>query len=170
MNKTSSRTGLFLMELIIGILFFSLAGALCIQMFVKSHTISQSSTQLNHGVLWAQNIAEAFQGCNGNVVEMAELFDTCIYDIEDGECEVFYLLFDQDFQPVTPSSEVLSGLSDTDFSYALSAFVTREADLLVCRITVGDFYLTANEVPADGNVIYQLEASLFAETEAAYES
>lgn len=169
MNKTSSRTGLFLMELIIAILFFSLAGALCIQMFVKSHMISQSSTRLNHGVLWAQNTAEAFQGCNGNVIEMAKLFDTCMYDIEDGTCEIFYLLFDQDFQPVMPSSQTPCSLTDSDFSYALSAFITREADLLVCRITVGDFYLTVNEVPADGNVIYQLEASLLPETEPAYE-
>lgn len=169
MNKAASRTGLFLMELMIGILFFSLAGALCIQMFVKSHLISESSTALNHGVLWAQNVAEAFQGCNGNTAEMTALFEGCIYDTEDGNCEVFYLLFDNTFEPVIPSSHSLSALQDNDYAYALSAFITRETDLVVCSITVGDFYLTINQLEKGAEPVYQLETSLFPKKEVLHE-
>lgn len=170
MNKAASRTGLFLMELIIGILFFSLAGALCIQMFVKSHLISESSTALNHGVLWSQSVAEAFQGCNGNTAEMAALFEGCIYNPEAKGCEVLYLLFDNNFEPVIPSSLSLSALSDTDYAYALSAFITREADLIVCSVTVGDFYLPVNQLEEDMKPVYQLEVSLFPGKEVLHES
>lgn len=170
MNKAASRTGLFLMELIIGILFFSLAGALCIQMFVKSHLISESSTALNHGVLWSQNVAETFQGCGGNTAEMASLLEGCIYNPEDKSCEVLYLLFDDSFEPVIPSSRSLSALKDTDYAYILSAFITREADLVICSVTVGDFYLTADQLEEGMKPVYQLEVSLFPGKEVHHES
>ena len=64
-TNTSSRSGLFLMELIISILFFSLASAVCVKLFVSSHTISKDSVELNHSLEWCQNVAEAFYGSNG---------------------------------------------------------------------------------------------------------
>ena len=45
-----SKTGLFLMELIIGILFFSLASAICIEIFVKAHLMNNESVQKSHAV------------------------------------------------------------------------------------------------------------------------
>lgn len=38
-KKNSSRSGLFLLELIISILFFSMASAVCIRLFVQAHVI-----------------------------------------------------------------------------------------------------------------------------------
>lgn len=56
-----NKTGLFLMELIVAVLFFSLASAICIQMFVKSHTINARSSAKSSAIRLASNIAEVYQ-------------------------------------------------------------------------------------------------------------
>lgn len=73
MRSSSSKTGLFLMELILAVLFFSVACAVCVQLFVKSHKISEESDALNHSILWAQNVAETFYGTDGDIDEMLAL-------------------------------------------------------------------------------------------------
>ena len=62
MNKQPTRrSSLFLMELIIAILFFSLASSVCVRIFVKSHTLEQESINLNHAVSAATSVAEIFR-------------------------------------------------------------------------------------------------------------
>ncbi len=45
-NRAQSSS-LFLLELILAILFFSLASAVCVQFFVKSHLLSRDARNLN---------------------------------------------------------------------------------------------------------------------------
>ena len=45
-----NKSNLFLMELMICILFFALASAVCIQMFAKAGRLSQSSVDESHAV------------------------------------------------------------------------------------------------------------------------
>ncbi len=66
MYNKSSRSSLFLMELIMSILFFSLAAAVCVQLFVQSHTLSKSSVELNHAVVECESLAELIYGTNGD--------------------------------------------------------------------------------------------------------
>ena len=48
MERTpAKRSSLFLLELMIAILFFCLASAVCVQIFVKAHTISRETQELN---------------------------------------------------------------------------------------------------------------------------
>ena len=47
MKTSNSRSGIFLMELIAAILFFALAASLCLEMFAKSHQISNEAKCLN---------------------------------------------------------------------------------------------------------------------------
>lgn len=54
-NNTSS---LFLLELILAVLFFSVASALCIQIFTKAHLMSQDSRDLNFAVNEVSSMAE----------------------------------------------------------------------------------------------------------------
>lgn len=75
-KKYESKTGLFLIELIIVILFFSLTSAICIQLFVKSHILSKKTTNSNHAMLWVQNITEVFYSENGNFDSIKEFFPT----------------------------------------------------------------------------------------------
>ncbi len=55
-----SRSSLFLMELIVVIFFFSLTAAVCLQIFVKAHTLGEKTKNLNNAVLLAQNTGELF--------------------------------------------------------------------------------------------------------------
>lgn len=54
----SQSSGLFLFELIIAILFFSLASAVCVQIFVKSHLLSQQAQNLNYAVNLSSGAAQ----------------------------------------------------------------------------------------------------------------
>lgn len=54
-NNTSS---LFLLELILAVLFFSVASALCIQIFTKAHLMSQDAMDLNFAVNEVSSMAE----------------------------------------------------------------------------------------------------------------
>lgn len=56
-NRAKSSS-LFLLELILAILFFSIASAVCVQFFVKSHLLSQDARELNISATEASNVAE----------------------------------------------------------------------------------------------------------------
>ena len=56
-NRAQSSS-LFLMELILAILFFSITSAVCVQFFVKSHLLSQESQVLTQAVNECSTIAE----------------------------------------------------------------------------------------------------------------
>lgn len=62
----NSRASLFLMELMISILFFSLSSAVCIQLFVKAHTINGTTEDKSNATLIAQDISEYFHHANGD--------------------------------------------------------------------------------------------------------
>ena len=50
MKRTpAKRSSLFLLELIIAILFFSLTSAVCVQFFARAHQISRQTQELNAG-------------------------------------------------------------------------------------------------------------------------
>lgn len=56
-NRPQSSS-IFLMEFILAVLFFSVASAVCVQFFVKSHVLSQRSQTLTHAVSECSSIAE----------------------------------------------------------------------------------------------------------------
>lgn len=65
-----SKSGLFLMELIIALLFFALASTVCVRLFVKSATLSDDTLDLTYAVSQAQNLAEVFLSCDGDIVQV----------------------------------------------------------------------------------------------------
>jgi hypothetical protein len=159
MNRnSSSKTGLFLMELIIAILFFSLAGAVCIQLFVRSHVISRDSVILNHCILQVQNTAETFYGCNGDLDQMAELLGGFTYTPQ--EEPILTIMFDEDFNNVTTERMLDTYQSSSDTTYLLHAVLTQEDELLVLDITMGEM----NQEP-----VYSLSVSLFPDKEVSHE-
>ena len=62
------------MEMIIAILFFSLASAVCIQLFAKSHLLSTQTVNQNHAVIQAQNLAESYLSLEGDINAVQSLF------------------------------------------------------------------------------------------------
>lgn len=59
-RKPAKRSSFFLLELIIAILFFSLASAVCVRFFIKSHTMSQNTRELNMSINEVSGCAELF--------------------------------------------------------------------------------------------------------------
>lgn len=70
-----SKSALFLMELIIALLFFSLASTVCIRLFAKAHSLSGQTVDMNYAVNYAQNMAEAFIGCSGDLQALHTVMD-----------------------------------------------------------------------------------------------
>ena len=59
MKKTlSGRSGLLLTEIILSLLFFSLSGAVCLQMFVRASLLSRETAELDMAVRHVSSAAE----------------------------------------------------------------------------------------------------------------
>lgn len=56
----AKRSSLFLLELIIAILFFSLTSAVCVQIFVRAHLISRQTQELNMALEKVSGFSEVF--------------------------------------------------------------------------------------------------------------
>ena len=78
-----SKSSLFLMELIIALFFFSLSSTVCIRLFVNAHSLSRQTVDMNYAVNYAQNMAEAFMGCNGDLHTLQAVMDDSLLS-EDG--------------------------------------------------------------------------------------
>lgn len=77
----SSKSSLFLIELIISILFFSLASAACIQLFVKAHLLDKKTQETNQIVMWSQNLAELWYASDGEIYPVYERL-VADYDVQ----------------------------------------------------------------------------------------
>lgn len=64
--RESSKSSLFLLELMISIVFFALAAAGCVQVFAKAHMLSHEAGRLDMAVSVAQSLAEE---CSGSRME-----------------------------------------------------------------------------------------------------
>lgn len=64
--RESSKSSLFLLELMISIVFFALAAAGCVQVFAKAHMLSQEAGRLDMAVSVAQSLVEE---CSGSRME-----------------------------------------------------------------------------------------------------
>lgn len=83
----ASRSSLFLIELTISILFFALASAACIQLFVKAHLLDQNTQELNRMVIWSQNLAELW---NASDADMLSVY-SCLCEEYGKEQNGFYM-------------------------------------------------------------------------------
>ena len=129
-----SKSSLFLMELIISILFFSIASAVCIQLFVKAHLLNVRAQEKNETVVWVQNLAELWNSCDGDMLFMEaqlrrdyQCKDNAV-SLDSGETGALSLYFNQDWE-----------LSETESAYhiALSpALFDSDSRLISAEITV----------------------------------
>ena len=153
MNNNARKTGLFLMELIIAILFFSLAAAICIQLFVKSHMISERSIALNHSILLAQNTAEIFYATNGNPEKMASLLgcressDTAAVADSDN-ASTLTLFYTDKFDRLDPAPAASAAFQQT-----ISLYADSDPALITCHVVISE--------PSSGAVIYSLDTTVF---------
>jgi hypothetical protein len=105
-ERSNSKLSLFLMELIVAIMFFSLSAAVCVRLFVAAHTMAESTESINNATIWTQNLAEAFTGEQGDLQKIAELFPEAYIASESEEEGTLILFFDDNWDLM---SEQLSG-------------------------------------------------------------
>lgn len=98
-----SRSSLFLMELILAILFFSLSSAVCIQLFAKSHTLGRQTVKQNQSLIHTQNLAESFLVSDGSLSHISTFFPLCVWNQEDN---VLTLYFDSNWNPTEEKNAV----------------------------------------------------------------
>ncbi len=91
--KNRSASSLFLVELLLSILFFSLAAAVCVQLFVQSHLISRKSADQNAAVTCMQSTAAILEAESGSLSALSEIYTEG--SLQDGSFTVYY---DQDWQ------------------------------------------------------------------------
>lgn len=98
MNK--SKSSLFLMELIIVILFFSIAASVCVQLFFKAHYIDLETTMESEATLLIQNLSECYYGFDGDFERIADTFYGAVYSDD-----FVYVPYDADWNITALSSE-----------------------------------------------------------------
>ena len=130
-QQPTRRSSLFLMELIIAILFFSLAATVCVRFFVKSYTLEQESQKLNHAVNAATSVAEIFRNQEQPFSLLAEE-----YPYGEQAENAYYIYYDINWSLCTSSNAVYTVLLQT-----------AENDTFI----IGDITVTDND-----NTIYHL--------------
>ena len=82
-----SKTPLFLMELVIMLLIFSVSAVICLQVFASARNISQDSRRMDAAAAEAQKAAEYWKDSRGDLQKTAHSMGGKLQ--EDGFC-VFY--------------------------------------------------------------------------------
>jgi hypothetical protein len=160
-KQNASRTGLFLIELILSIFFFIIATAVVLQLFVNSHFISKKTISINYALLYSQNMSEVFLSDNGNFDEVKNLYSGQLMETPDESGDVLLLLFDDDWAPVYSYDEATYSIvadcnSDEDYSY-LNVYVNNYTDHLDNMIASG---LYKSEL-LEANYIYHQEVKIY---------
>ena len=138
MNKEKSKTALVLMELIITILFFSLASAVCVQLFVQAHLISKETRCLNNAINIMQSISEVMNGTDGSLKSVQNYYPNAA-----GDDNYFVVYYNGDFEETDNSSAV----------YAADVTITTIGNLHNMTVKFIDL--------SDYNVIYSLDSSKY---------
>ena len=145
-QRSNSRLSLFLMELIVALMFFSLSAAVCVRLFASAHLMSESTENLSGATIWTQNLAEAFEGKKGRLLDMAELYPgaTISYDTADSTQSdgSLVLFFDDRWERIN----VLA-----DASYVASIAITTE-DASEVYADVNDYGTTITGKAAVGKI------------------
>lgn len=67
-RKNGTGTGMFLMEMIVVVFFFTLCAGICMKTFVKADEISRLSRDTGEAVILAENLAEIWKSGGENLV------------------------------------------------------------------------------------------------------
>lgn len=139
-RNRANLSSLFLLELILAILFFSIASAVCVQFFVKSHLLSQDARKLNISVNEISSTAELIQ-VSEDIQSAIDLIHTEYPDSEASDVSKIFVYYDSDFLPCAKAGAV----------YCLETSFTQKDFML-------DAMLNMKE-QKDGKSIYSLTIS-----------
>ena len=105
----NTRSSLFLIELIIAILFFSVGSAVCVQAFVKAHTLTGQARDLSFASSTVSSAASVIKYTDGTLEQTRAYFPSAFALDED-----IAVCFDGDFAPCGADAAVYTMLIHTD--------------------------------------------------------
>ena len=109
-----TRSGLFMIELLIAVGVFTLCAAVCVGLFVRSEVMSRESADLTRAVAEARNVAECWKATGGDFMRTAELCGPGVY-----RGEQIVISFDRDWNRREPSYLDSMDSQDPGFSFDL---------------------------------------------------
>lgn len=138
MNKyRHSKTSLFLMEIMLDILFFSVLVTICLQLFFKAHNLSESTTVLHRAVSTCTSIAEVYQSSeNGKESIFQNYIDAAEYD------QNIAIYFDEKFASCPEEKRVYRALvtvGDDSLHTAVIEFSDVDTDEVIYTLTVSNY-------------------------------
>lgn len=140
-NYRTHKSSLFLIELILAIAFFSLASAVCLQLFVKSHLLSRETTQLNTGVNLVTSTAEIFRQNYGDMDAIADLLP----ELQQQKSVDFYsAYYNEDGVPCTKA--------DAAYKLTLTPDYTEDMALATIKISLTEDNHSIYELPVQIHV------------------
>ena len=86
MNRSRANSSIFLIELVIVILIFSLCAAITMRVFAGAHQMTRESEALSRGVIAAQSAAECYKAASGDTERTAMLAG----GVQDGDTVRIY--------------------------------------------------------------------------------
>ncbi len=147
-RESSSKTSLFLMEMIISILFFAIVGAVCIRLFVSAHLLAKESADLSQATLIATDLAESYLGLDGNMTDLAGLYTDALSSEES-----LLLFYDEDWNPSSKDNAAYEALLESSGISMKKASITI---FTLSPITIGD-----SEEISENDLIYTLQVQKY---------
>lgn len=98
--KRATRSGLFLLEMIIMLLFFAVTCAVSVRLFATTSRMSRESADLTRAVTGTESAAEAYQGAGGSL--------PVVQSILGGDCtaDTWAIYYDETMAEVPAQSAV----------------------------------------------------------------
>ena len=122
MKQKNGSTSLFLIELVLVILIFSLCAAVTMKAFATAKMMTQASDELSSAVTAAQSAAECYKASNGNLAAAAEILNGTV---KGQEMTVYY------------SSDWLPAGENADYMLLLSQAENGKASISVYSCSAG---------------------------------
>lgn len=100
MKNHSSKSSLFLMELIIVILFFSIASGICMQIFVKAHLLTKQTDMEQQALMVSDSVIAVLKKSPG---DLDKIITICGGEKKENKVVIF---FDRSFQRTSHKNAV----------------------------------------------------------------
>lgn len=128
-----TKSSLFLMEIIMNLLLFSILCVFSLQLFMKAYHLTEETTTLQHAVTACANVASIYESGNGDMDAIYDAYSYAIHTNEQvhiyldenyNECDhehgVYYILIDKTDAPVN-TIDIQFHTIDGDICYNIQA-------------------------------------------------
>ena len=136
MRYQHTRSSMFLMEIIINLLLFSILCVCSLQFFIKAYQLTEKTTTLHHAVTACSNVASVYESGNGDTDIIYDTYPYAIY--VDDQILIYY---DENY-------------NECDRKHGSYYVLVEKLDAVIDKITIS-FYNT------DGEACYSIQACCY---------